>query len=95
MPNVRPPAVTSIRFQLPDSAVMRKLTSLAVKGMNRDLPARGTRLSGRIDQAGVIAVRATLQDIRVRALAEADLKLSIDRGPSIPRPPDAPGEEPE
>jgi len=83
------------RAQLPDSAVMRKLTSLAVKGMNRDLPARGTRLSGRIDQAGVIAVRATLQDIRVRALAEADLKLSIDRGPSIPRPPDAPGEEPE
>jgi hypothetical protein len=75
--------------RLPDSAVVRQLSELAEKGMNRELPARGTRLSGRIDQAGVIAVRATLEEIRVRALADADLKLSINRAPSIPRPPKA------
>lgn len=75
------------KARLPDSSVVRKLSELAEKGMNRNLPARGTRLSGRIDQAGVIAVRATLEDIRVRALADADLKLSIDRAPSMPRPP--------
>ena len=77
----------------PDSAVVHKLAVLAEQGMNRDLPARGTRLSGRIQQAGVIAVRATRSDIRVRALAEADLKLSIDRAPSIPRPPEPAGSE--
>jgi hypothetical protein len=74
--------------RLPDSAVVDQLADLAEKGINRELPARGTRLSGRIDQAGVIAVRATLQEIRIRAVAEADLKVSIDRAPSIPRPPD-------
>jgi len=79
--------------RLPDSAVMRQLSELAEKGINRELPARGTRLSGRIDQAGVIAVRATLEEIRIRALADADLKLSIDRAPSIPRPPDPGGKE--
>lgn len=82
------------RARLPDSAVVHQLVGLAEKGMNRELPARGTRLSGRIRQAGVIAVRATLQEIRVRALANADLTLSIDRAPSIPRPPEPEGEEP-
>ena len=79
------------KARLPDSAVVNKLTALAEQGLNRRLPARGTKLSGRIHQAGVIAVRATRQEIRVRALADADLKLSIDRAPSIPRPPKAPG----
>jgi hypothetical protein len=76
------------RARLPDSAVVYRLAQLAEKGMNRRLPARGTRLSGRIDEAGVVAVRATREEIRVRALASADLKLSIDRAPSIPRPPE-------
>ena len=67
---------------------MLRLSELAEHGMNRDLPARGARLSGHIERAGVIAVRATMEDIRVRALADADLKLSIDRAPSIPRPPE-------
>lgn len=77
------------KARLPDSTIVRKLSELAERGMNTELPARGTRLSGRIDQAGVIAVRATLDEIGVRALAEADLKLSIDRAPSIPRPPES------
>lgn len=75
------------RARLPDSAVVRRLVEVATQGINRDLPARGTRLSGRIDQASVIAVRATAGEIRVRALADADLKFSIDRAPSIPRLP--------
>jgi hypothetical protein len=79
------------KARIPDSAVVHKLVLLAEQGMNRKLPARGTRLSGRIDQAGVIAVRATKEEIRVRALADADLKLSIDRAPSIPRPPQVGG----
>jgi hypothetical protein len=77
--------------RLPDSAVVRTLSELAETGMNRDLPARGVRLSGRIDQAGVIAVRATREEIRVHAVADADIKVSIDRAPSIPRPPEAGG----
>ena len=83
------------RARLPDSAVVHGLAVLAEKGMNRELPARGTRLSGRIQQAGVIAVRATMQEIRVRALANADLTLSIDRAPSIPRPPEPPSNDQE
>jgi hypothetical protein len=79
------------KARLPDSTVVRRLAVLGEQGMNRELPARGTRLSGRIHEAGVIAVRATLADIRVRALADADLKLSIDRAPSIPRPPESHG----
>jgi hypothetical protein len=81
------------RARLPDSSVVRKLSRLAEDGMNRKLPARGTRLSGTIHQAGVVAVRATVEEIRVRALADADLTLSIDRAPSIPRPPGPAGDE--
>jgi hypothetical protein len=77
------------KARLPDSAVVRRLSELAETGMNRKLPARGVRLSGRIDRAGVIAVRATLEEIRVHALADADLKVSIDRAPSMPRPPES------
>jgi len=76
------------RARLPDSSVIRRLATLAERGINRRLPARGTQLSGRIAQAGVIAVRATRVDLRVRAMADAELMLSIDRGPSIPRPPE-------
>jgi len=76
------------KARLPDSAVVHELSVLAERGMNRNLPARGTRLGGRIYQAGVIAVTATMADIRVRALADADLQLAIDRAPSIPRPPE-------
>jgi hypothetical protein len=76
------------RAQLPDSGVVRQLATLAERGINRNLPARGTRLSGRIAQAGVIEVRATRLDLRVRAAADAEVMLSIDRGPSIPRPPE-------
>lgn len=83
------------RTRLPDSSLVRRLSQLAESGLNRKLPARGTKLSGRIDQAGVIAVQATLREIRVRAVADANLTLSINRAPSIPRPPELPGANPE
>ena len=81
------------RARLPDSAIVHDLSVLAEKGLNRRLPARGTQMEGRIYRAGVVAVKATRSEIRVRALAEADLTLSIRRAPSIPRPPEL-GEEP-
>ncbi|NOT33031.1 MAG: DUF4403 family protein [Candidatus Eisenbacteria bacterium] len=74
------------RARLPDSVVVQQLSQHAEKGVNRDLPARGTRLSGRIDHAEVIEVRALVADLRIRALANAELKLAIDRAPSIPQP---------
>jgi len=83
------------KARLPDTTVVRRLSQLAEDGMNRKLPARGTRLSGRIHTAGVLAVRATVDEIRVRALADADLTLSIDRSPSFPRPPAASDHEQE
>lgn len=76
------------RARIPDSTVMNRLSQLAEQGMNRDLPARGTHLSGHIGQANMVAVSATLREIRIRTVADADLKLSINRAPSIPRPPD-------
>lgn len=76
--------------RIPDSTVVNHLAQLAERGINRKLPARGTSLSGAVGNAGVIEVRATLKDIRVRAVADADLKLSIRRSPSIPRFPDSP-----
>lgn len=76
------------KARLPDSAVVRRLTRLAHGGMNRPLPAIGTRLSGTIHEAGVVAVRATRDELRVRAIADADLRLAIRRAPSIPRPPE-------
>lgn len=78
------------KARIQDSTVVGPLARLAEHGINRDLPARGTRLSGRIAQAGVVGVRATRADLHVRAVADADLTLSINRAPSIPRPPRSP-----
>lgn len=74
------------RARMPDSVLIDPLARLADDGMNRPLPARGTRMSGHIGRASVVDVRATRAEIRVRALADAQLQLAIDRAPSIPRP---------
>jgi hypothetical protein len=74
------------RARLPDSAVVGKLSGLAQNGINRSL-APGVTLSGRIHDAQGTSVRATTQDIRMRAVADAEFKLAIDRGPTLPRPP--------
>jgi hypothetical protein len=74
------------RARLPDSAVIGKLRGLAESGVNRTL-APGVTLSGRIHDARGTSVRATTQEIQLRAVADAEFKLAIDRGPKLPRPP--------
>jgi hypothetical protein len=74
------------RARLPDSAVVGRLRGLAENGINRTL-APGVTLSGRIYDARGMSVRATTQGIRVRAVADAEFKLAIDRAPTMPRPP--------
>jgi hypothetical protein len=74
------------RARLPDSAVVGKLRRIAEKGINRTL-APGVILSGRIHDARGTRVFATTRDIRLRAVADAEFKLAIDRGPTLPRPP--------
>ena len=73
------------RARLPDSAVVGRLRGLAEQGINRTL-APGVTLSGRIHDARGTSVRATTQDIRVRAVADAEFRLAIDRAPKLPRP---------
>jgi hypothetical protein len=74
------------RACLPDSAVVGKLRGIAEHGINRTL-APGVTLSGRIHHARGTSVLATTRGIRVRAVADAEFKLAIDRGPTLPRPP--------
>ena len=71
---------------LPDSAGIGKLRGLAENGINRTL-APGVTLSGRIHDAQGTYVRATTQEIRLIAVADAEFKLAIDRAPTLPRPP--------
>jgi hypothetical protein len=70
------------RARLPDSAVVGKLKGLAEHGINRTL-APGVTLSGRIHDAQGTSVRATTQDIQLRAMADAEFKLAIDRAPKL------------
>jgi hypothetical protein len=74
------------RARLPDSAVVGRLRGLAETGINRTL-APGVILSGQIHDARGTSVRATTEDIRVRAVADGEFQLAIDRSPTIPRPP--------
>ena len=43
-----------------------------------------------VHRAQATAVRASTQELRVRAVAEANLRLAIDKAPSVPRPPRPP-----
>ncbi len=74
------------RARLPDSEAVGRLRGLAEHGINRVL-APGVTLSGRISDARGTNVLATRNEIRLRAVADAELKLAIDRGPKLPRPP--------
>jgi len=73
------------RARLPDSAALGKLVTLAERGTNRTLTP-GVDLSLRIARAEGTSVLATTKDIRVRAVADAEMKLIISRAPSVPRP---------
>ena len=58
---------------------------MAEQGINHTL-TEGIVLSGKVNRAEATAVRASVSEIRVRALADANIRLSIDKAPSLPRP---------
>ncbi len=74
------------RARLPDSAAIGRLRGLAEQGINRTL-APGVTLSGRIHDARGTRVCATTRELRVRAVADAEFKLAIDRAPAYPKVP--------
>lgn len=74
------------RARVSEEDLIERLRKLAEEGINRTL-TEGIVLSGRVRSAEATAVRASLSDIRVRAVAEANIRLSIDKAPSLPRPP--------
>jgi uncharacterized protein DUF4403 len=71
--------------RLPDSALVGRLRELAEHGMNRTLTP-GVELSAQIQHAEGTDVVATTQEIHVRAVADADLKLAISRAPALRLP---------
>jgi uncharacterized protein DUF4403 len=73
------------RARLPDTEVVGKLADLAQRGLNRTL-APGIELSGKIHDAKGTTVHATTQAIRVRAVADAEIELAINKAPALPRP---------
>jgi hypothetical protein len=72
------------RARLPESQAVGKLRGLAESAINRTL-APGVTLSGRIHDARATSVRTTSREIRLRAAADAEFKLAIDRAPALPR----------
>ena len=62
---------------------------MAEQGINRTL-TEGIVLSGEVQRAEATSVRASIAEIRVRAQAEANIRLSINKAPSLPRPPAPP-----
>jgi hypothetical protein len=72
------------RARLPDSEAIGKLRGLAQHGINRRL-APGVTLSGTIHDARGTSVHATVKQIALRAVADAEFQVTIDRGPRIPR----------
>jgi len=72
------------RARLPDSSSVGRLRRLAETGIHRRL-ASGVRLSGTIHDARGVAVRASTKELRMIAVADAEFRIDIDRGPKIPR----------
>lgn len=77
------------RARVSEAELIGRLSELAEKGINRTL-TEGIVLSGQVNRAEATSVRASVADLRVRALAEANIRLSIDKAPSLPRPPAPP-----
>lgn len=73
------------RARLPDSSTVGRLSTLAEREINRRL-ARGVMLRGWLHDAQGTSVRATTQELRLRAIADAGFTLEIDRSPSVPWP---------
>jgi hypothetical protein len=77
------------RARVSEADLIERLRQLADQGINRTL-TEGIVLSGKVQHAEATAVRASITDIRVRALAEANMRLSIDKAPSLPTVPAMP-----
>lgn len=77
------------RVRVSEAELIGRLRLMAEQGINRTL-TEGIVLSGQVHRAEATSVRASVADIRVRALAEANLRLSISKAPSLPRPPAPP-----
>jgi hypothetical protein len=78
------------RARVSEAELIGRLSELAEKGINRTL-TEGIQLSGQVNRAEATSVRASVADLRVRALAEANIRLSITKAPpSLPRPPAPP-----
>lgn len=74
------------RARVSEAELIGRLEQLAEQGINRTL-TEGIMLSGRIHRAEATSVRASRTELRVRALAEADIRLDISKAPALPRPP--------
>ena len=74
------------RVRVSEAELIGRLTELAEQNINRAL-TDGVNLSGQVHRAEAMSVRASRTELRVRARAEATLRLAIDKAPSLPRPP--------
>ncbi len=77
------------RARLSEEELIGRLSTLAEQGINRTL-TEGIVLSGQVNRAEAISVRASVADLRVRASANANIRLAISKAPSLPRPPAPP-----
>jgi hypothetical protein len=77
------------RARVSEAELIGRLSELADQGINRTL-TEGIVLSGQVNRAEATSVRASVADLRVRATAEANLRLDINKAPSLPRPPAPP-----
>lgn len=77
------------RARVSEAELIGRLRLMAEQGINRTL-TEGIVLSGEVHHAEATSVRASIADLRVRALAEANLRLDISKAPSLPRPPAPP-----
>jgi hypothetical protein len=73
------------RARVSEEELIERLTVLAEQNINRSL-TDGVNLFGQVHRAEAISVRASRTELRVRATAEATLRLNIDKAPSLPRP---------
>ncbi len=73
------------RARISEAELLGRLSDMAEQGINRTL-TDGIILSGTVHRAEAVSVRASVSDIRVRAIAEGSLRLDIDKAPHVPRP---------
>lgn len=71
--------------RIPDTEALERLRVLAEKGMNRQLTS-GVNLIARIEATRALGVHATTKELRVRALATGEARLTIHKAPPVRRP---------